>query len=221
VPFHIVTGDELKEYLSDPQFFYRATPIVAQKFINDYELVLKIDADSIITGNLDYVFDTKDYDVGTVINWNRIDPKTYGYVQGWGIAPAEYMNCGFVAMRSEKFIKHWKELCFSPQFDRMQYREQDLLNAMIYFGNYNVRCFDHGDGPANMHAWWGLIAKGEWLRAKMDGDKVIIPKGDDNFPSKNVELKVIHMAGGDRPNKMNYQTLFSDEVTERLDYLVK
>lgn len=221
VPFHVVQGDELKEYLEDPNFFYRATPIVAEKYIQDYELVLKIDADSIITGDLTYVFETKDYDVGTVINWNRVDPKLYGLVQGWGIAPPEYMNCGFVAMRSEQFIKHWKNICFSPQFERLQYREQDLLNILIYYGNYNVRCFDHGDGPANMHAWWGLIAKGEWIRAELRGDEIIIPKGEDNFPNRDMELKVIHFAGGNSGVKGNYKTMFSDEVVERLDYLVK
>ena len=101
-------------------------------------------------------------------------------------------------MRSEAFIKHWKNLCFSPQFDRMQYREQDLLNILCYYGNYNVRCFDLGDGPAKMSAWWGLLAKGEWLRAEMRGDEIVIPKGfgDTPFPNKDMTLKVIHFAGG-------------------------
>ena len=98
VPFHIVTGDELAEYTkADPKFFYRATPIIANKYIKEYDLVLKIDADSIVTGSLDYVFNTKDYDIGTVMNWNRVDPQKYGAVGGWGIHPTDYFNCGFVS----------------------------------------------------------------------------------------------------------------------------
>jgi len=221
VPFKVITGDELKGELKiDPHFFYRATPIIAQRYIKEYELVLKIDADSIITGSLDYVLNTKDYDVGTVMNWNRVDPKTYGVVQGWGILPVEYMNCGFVAMRSEEFVKQWKNLCFTPQFDRMQYREQDLLNALIYFGNWNVRCFDHGDKVAGMSAWWGLIAKGELSRAELQGDKIIIPKADDNFPKADVELKVIHAAGGSKANKMNYRTWVNEKVADKIEQLV-
>lgn len=219
VPFEIYSGDELKANLQyDQHFFYRATPILAEKYIKDYELVVKIDADSIITGPLDYVFTTKDYDIGTVLNWNRVDPQNYGIVQGWGIDPVEYFNCGFVAMRSEKFIHHWNVVCFSPQFERLQYREQDLLNILCYYGNYNVRCFDHGDGPANMHAWWGLIAKGEWLRATVKNGKIVIPQGKDNFPKRDLELKVIHLAGGH--HKPSYKTLFQEDVIKKIDELV-
>lgn len=222
IDYHLVTGDELNAYLKDdPHFFYRATPIIAEKFINDYELVLKMDCDQIVAGNLDYIFDTKDYDVGTVINWNRIDPQTYGLVGGWGITPVEYMNCGLVAMRSKEFIKQWKKLCFSPQFDRLQYKEQDLLNALIYFGNFNVRCFDHGDGVAKMSAWWGVISKGEWNKAILKGEKIVVPATGDNFPKNDVELKVLHWAGGnDNPEKMNYRTKFSEDIIKRLDFLV-
>lgn len=222
VDYHLVEGDELATHLRvDPQFFYRATPIIAEKYIKDYELVLKIDADSIITGSLDAVFNTVDYDIGTVINWNRVDPQQYGYVQGWGIQPPEYFNCGFVAMRSEAFIRHWKALCFSPQFDRMQYREQDLLNVLCYYGNYNVRCFDHPNSP-ELGYWYGLISKGEWNRAILKNDAIIVPKGegDTPFPDRDMELKVLHFAGGAGATKMNYKIFFSDDVSERLDRLV-
>lgn len=220
-------GVEVKDltlYLKDdPAFFYRQKPVIAEEYIKKYELVLGLDADQIITGNLDYILNTKDYDVGTVINWNRVDPAMYGYVQGWGINPIEYMNCGLVAMRSEAFVHHWKVLCFNNQFDRLQYKEQDLLNILIYYGNYNVRCFDHGDGIAKYNAWHGLIAKGELLRAELRGDEIIIPKGegDKPFPDQDQVLKVIHAAGGSKVNKMNYKTWVNDAVSERIDYLVK
>lgn len=213
---------DLTPYLAnDPQFFYRQKPVIGEELIKAYDLVLGLDCDQIITGDLGYILDTKDYDVGTVINWNKVDPKQYGYVQGWGILPPEYYNCGLVAMRSEKFIHHWKVLCFSQQFDRLQYREQDLLNILCYYGNYNVRCFDHGDGIAKYHAWHGLIAKSEWNKAILTPEKkIVIPDSPDKFPDKPTELKVIHFAGGSGAQKMNYHTYFTDEVSERLDYLV-
>ena len=220
IPFQIVTGEVLDGYIkNDPHFFYRATPILGEIYLKEYELVVKIDADSIVLGDLSYIWETKDYDVGTVINWNRVDPATYGYVQGWGIMPAEYMNCGLVAMRNEKFVHEWKNLCFTPQFDRMQYKEQDLLNAIIYFGNWNVRCFDHADKIAGMIAWWGLISKGEWRRAELRGKKIVVPKGlgDTPFPPDEMELKIIHAGGGNQPNKMNYHTWFSEDIVRRID----
>src|SRR5260221_2251687 len=44
--------EDLTPYLADPAFFYRATPMLAEKYLEDYECVLKIDADSIILGDL-------------------------------------------------------------------------------------------------------------------------------------------------------------------------
>ena len=74
---------DLGAYLVDTMFFYRATPIIAEKLLDEYELVIKIDADSLILGDLSPVFEAKDYDVATVINWNRFDEKFYphGYVE--------------------------------------------------------------------------------------------------------------------------------------------
>lgn len=223
IEFRIITGDDLRKRVeADPHFFYRATPIVAEELFKEgYTLVLKIDADSIITGSLDYVFNTQGYDAGTVVNWNRVDPVTYGFVEGWGIQPPEYMNAGFIALRSQKFTHHWRVICESEQFMRLQYREQDLLNILIYYGNYNVRCFDVGDPVVDHYGWYGLIAKGEWPKAVMKNGKVIIPQGPDNFPPHDMDLKVIHWAGGQGSKKMNYRIAFTEEVANYIDTLIK
>lgn len=220
-------GVEVKDvtpFLDDPAFWYRQKPILAEQFMDDYEVVLGMDADQLVVGSLDYIFTTKDYDIGTVINGNRVDPQFYGVVQFQGVHPMEYFNCGLVAMRSKKFVHDWKVLCYTPQFDRSQYREQDLLNAMCYYGNWNVRCFDYGDGPAKYFAWHGLIAKGELPRAILKGTDIVIPKGegDSPFPPTDITLKVIHTGGGNMPNKLAYQGWFSDQkIVERIDALVK
>lgn len=225
LPLYEVKGEELQSYLkADPAFFYRQKPIVAEKLIKEYDLVIGMDCDQIATGDLSYIWKTKDYDVGTVLNWNRVDPEQYGLVAGWGILPIDYFNCGLVAMRSEAFIKNWVNVCLSPLFDRLQFREQDILNGVCYFGNYNVRCFDHGDGVAKMASWWGLIGKGEYSRAKMVNKEIIIPKGEGEtpFPTQDTSIKLIHFAGGqDNPQKGNYRTMFPEEVVDYLDTLVK
>ena len=207
----------------DPNFFYRQKPVVMEAYIDQYDLIVGLDADQIILGSLDYILKTQGYDVGTVINWNRVDPQVYGYVQFQGIMPVEYFNCGLVAVRSKKFVHHWKVLCFSPQFGRLQYKEQDLLNVLCYYGNYNVRCFDIPDGVAKYSAWHGLISKGELLTAELKGSDIIIPKGqgDTPFPPEAMLLKVIHAGGGNQPNKMNFRTWFSNEkIIERIAYLI-
>lgn len=222
IPKDVILKD-LSKYMVDQMFFYRATPIIAEPLLDEYELVLKVDADSLILGDLSYVLETKDYDVGTVINWNRFDPQYYPLVQGWGIFPAEYFNCGFVALRSKKFAHDWKMLCFTPQFDRMQYKEQDLLNALCYFGNYNVRCFDIGNPKLDINAWYGIIGKGEWNRAILKDGKILIPKGfgETPFPPSNIEIKVAHMGGGNGAPKDNWAAFFSPEVMVKIDELIK
>lgn len=220
-----VTVVDLVPYLKDQQFFYRATPIIAEPLLDDYELALKLDADQIILGDLSYILDTKDYDVGTVINGNRVDWQYYGWVElaRIGISPIEYFNCGLVALRSKKFTHTWLVNCYTPQFDRMQYKEQDILNIMCYFGNWNVRCFDHHDGVKNYNAWHGIIGKGEWQRATLVDKKIIVPKGlgDTPYPPADMEIKVAHLAGGKGAPKDNWGAYFPPEVMPRINELVK
>ena len=224
LPLVEIIGEELQNHLKvDPMFFYRQKPIIAEKLIKEYECVIGMDVDQIVVGDLSYLWKgAKDYDVGTVINYNRADAQNYPLVAGWGIFPVEYFNCGLVAMRSEAFVKDWKNKCFSPQFDRMQYKEQDILNALCYFGNYNVRCFDHLDTTGGNNSWWGIFSKGELSRAKLVNGEMIIPQGEGPtpFPPKEVSLKVLHWGGGNDPQKGNYRIMCNQEIVEHLDKLV-
>lgn len=220
-----VTVEDLTPYLEDPFFFYRATPILAEPLLATYELVIKLDADQLILGDLSYIVETKDYDIGTVLNANRFDPQYFGWVElsRIGIMPIEYFNCGLVAMRSQKFVHTWLVDCFSPQFDRMQYKEQDILNILCYFANYNIRCFDHGDGVKKYNAWHGLIAKGETPTAVLRGKEIVIPKGkgDTPYPPVDMSLKILHLGGGNGAPKDNWASHFSPEVMTRIEEIIR
>lgn len=222
LPEGVRTAD-LTPYLDDPMFWYRQKPILSEPLLDDYECVIGMDSDQLVLGDISYIWKTQGYDVATVINWNRIDPNFYGFVElgRIGIAPMDYFNCGLVALRSKRFAHVWKVNCFYPQFERMQYREQDILNVMCYFGNFNVRCLDHQDTIGGMNAWWGLIAKGELNRAILKGEEIIVPKGegDTPFPPVDTTLKVVHSGGG--LVKQAWGTLFSPEVMVRINELIK
>lgn len=225
--FHKFHPDiEVKIYgakdVGEQKNYYRATPLFAKELIKDYDLVLKLDSDQIITGNLDYLFE-EEYDVGTVINFNRVDTKTYGIVTVFNIPPQQYMNCGLVAMRSEKFIKHWWRLCTAPVFDTLQYREQDLLNLIIHYGDYQVECFDYPNKTKGYSAWHGLISKGEYSKMIMRDGKLVLPKSEDRYPEQEKEIKVLHSAGGGHEKKIgdSYRVYFNDEVIKYIDGLIK
>jgi len=105
----------------------------------------------------------------------------------------------------------------------VQYKEQDILNVMCYYGNWNVRCFDQGDGVAKYYAWHGLIGKQEWARAILKDGKVIVPQGfgDTPFPPEDMEIKVVHLGGGSGAPKDNWSAYFSAEVMQYINELKK
>lgn len=216
-----IYGDkEIAKYKEKyPNFFYMATPIIANELLQKYDTVVKLDADQIITGDLDFVLTSEGWDVGTVYNGNPTDFKTYGPITIQGVDPSEYFNAGFVALRNKEFVQHWLDLCNSRYFGRLQYREQDLLNIMCHYGEYKVKCFDDYDPFYNYRAWHGLRSKGEWLRVELKDNKLILPASENNYPDQDTEIKVLHWAGGNLPNKMNYRLFFNEEVIERLNYL--
>ncbi len=214
----IVAGEELDKRLKDdPAFFYRATPIIASElFAKGFETVIKADADQLILGDLNHILDSTGYDVGTVLNFNRGDFNKYGPIQVAGIYNTEYYNCGFVVMKNPKFAESWKRLCFSNHFERYQYREQDLLNFMCFYGEWKVKCFDNFEEGYN--AWHGLLSKNEGMRMKLVDNKIILPAGEE-YPTKDVETKLYHWAGEGKA-KMNYRICFPEKIQDFITKLI-
>ncbi len=214
IPLEVIGGEVLADALKrDPAFFYRATPVIASQLIKEYETVIKIDADSIVTGRLNKAWEG-DFDVKVVLNSNPREFKKYP-VSVWDINPVhEYVNAGFVSMKSEEFIEHWHKLCYSNHFNNYQMREQDLLNILVHYGNYKSELLDNTDG------FYGLASKGYWPQVVLKKDKLILPANDE-WNKVDKIIKVIHVAGGNTPNKMNFNTSFKEEVVTWLNKLTK
>ena len=210
LPLKLIGPGELAR-ISDPMKFYRMTPMIAKDLLDDYETVIKLDADQIITGKLNHVWEQADYDVACVQNSNPREFKSYP-VSVWDINPLLYLNCGFVAMRNKKFVDHWWDLCTSDHFNNYQMREQDLLNIMCFYGDYKVRLLDMSK------CWHGLISKGFWNLIELRGDKLILPKNEQWPRDEDKEIVCIHIAGGN-VNKDNLGIYFRPEVLRRLTWL--
>lgn len=208
------------EETHDSQIFMRAKPYFACQFFDKgYELVIGADVDQIITGNLDRIL-LGDYEVGTVLNINRVDPTMYGLVSVGTINPEKYYNAGFVAMTSAKFARHWNKLCHSEHYPKFQYREQDLLNIICHYGEYQVTCFDEYDATIDYAAWHGLICKGEGMKMVMRDGELILPAQLDGYPKGEKKIKILHNAGGqnEKPIQEAYRTQFNEDV---ITYLTK
>jgi hypothetical protein len=215
----------LTPFLEDEMFFYRQKPILMEPLLDQYDLVVGFDADQLVLGDLNAILEANDYDVGTVINYNRFDEKYFPLVEigRIGIPPIGYYNCGTVAIRSKKFCHEWVINCFSQEFNYCQYKEQDILNIMTHFGNFNVRCFDMANGPEVKLNWFGIISKGELPRAEIKDDTVMVPKGFGStpYPPADVQLRIVHMGGGAGSKKDNWSTFFSSEVMEHINKLIR
>ena len=213
----ILIDEEKVNQLGDPHFYYRATPIIAKALFKDYDAVCKLDADQIILGNLDHIWEG-DYDVAVVKNSNPKDDAAYP-VRLLDIDPLSYANCGLVVMKDKVFVDHWLKLCMSGHFGNFQYREQDLLNIMLFYcseqfgGPYKVKWLDDGD------KWHGMVYKRYEPNVILKGKKLLLPKSE--WPKDDKEIVMWHAGGGNTPNKMNYRQKFSSEVSKYIDTLVK
>src|SRR3990167_9252877 len=67
-------GETEIKALNDVFFFYRATPAIGRELLKEYDTVIKIDADSIITADLTHTWEGE-FNVGVVQNSNPKEAK--------------------------------------------------------------------------------------------------------------------------------------------------
>ena len=216
LPLVVIGPEELKQRTVDPLFFYRATPIIASELINQgYKTVIKIDADSIVCDDLSESWSNRAVDASVVLNSNPREWKSYPYTI-WDILPFQYLNCGYVVMRSKRFVENWKALCLGQHFPVYQMREQDMLNIISQYGDYLVDLMDaHG-------SLWGLSSKGYWQDMVLKKNELWLDPQPDGYPRASCKVKIIHWGGGNTdPQKMNYRTKFREDVVKWLDKLTK
>jgi hypothetical protein len=215
IPFIIYGDKEIDEtQISRPTVFYLSTPYFARKLIKEYDQVVKIDADSIVTAPLEILESPEDFDVGVVYNWTR--DKISETIKVWDVLPQGYFNNGFVIFRSAELIEHIWKLCNEKFFSNYQFREQDMLNIVVYYGNYKVKPIDVGP------SWYGLRSKSEWIKAIMKDGLIVVPKAPDLFPEHDKVLRVLHWAGGTTTDvKLNYRAFFNEEVSDYIETLIK
>ena len=221
IPLHILTLKEVRESYPAPYYdhAFRITPLTMQKLIKDYDCLVRLDADQIITGNLEHVTEG-DFDVAVVNNSSPRDYKTHLMATGqkltlYDIDPLKYVNCGFVVVKLKRFVEHWWKLINTPFFNNYQFREQDMLNMLVHYFPYKVKYLD------DSNKWHGLKGKGYWSQIEKRGGKLILPKNDEWPTDEDKEITAIHFAGGAGPKFSLIRTKFQEEVADYLLSLIK
>lgn len=204
----VIFGEEDIKTVPYSEPYYRNKAFFGKQLAEKYDLVVNIDADSIVVDSLSDLFDAP-YDVGSVLN-NAItipDPLQRQIVGLDRTNPMFYVNAGLVASRSKRFWNWWDDLNQRHFFGQYQMREQDTLNMIFFYGDLHCVNFDNSPDV------FGLWLNGYWPQAVLEDGKIILP--EDVLKAKKT-FKVLHWAGGASAAKMNYRTRFSEEVAERI-----
>jgi hypothetical protein len=105
--------------------WYNAKPYIAEMFFNDYDLVVNMDADHVVTGRMSEIFDNVDYDVAGPWNFNDYENASFD-----NITEEMYIQGGMIASTSKDFWWKWQEM--NRDARKYKRRENDVMNLVIY-----------------------------------------------------------------------------------------
>jgi len=177
--------------------WYQCKPYFAELLMNDYDLVVNIDADTVICGRLSEVFDKVDYEVGAAWNFNDYENSSF-----LNITEEMYLQAGMVASTSKEFWLKWQE----ANKEAMEYlrKENDTLNLVVYneMPELKLKIFDKAKD------YYGCKSLGRELEFRMEGDKLMC---------RGEQVLAYHFARGGTFPKLDFDNMpLVDEVKEFL-----
>lgn len=204
--------------------WYTFDPLIAEYYVNEYELIVHIDADSIITGHLDELL-LGDFDLAGVRNNNDKGLTTnIGRLMGSPVHPldeATYsLNAGLIASTSKIFWEELKEVNRKKEPitpGTGSFGEQDSFNEIFYSGRYKTKILD----PVGSNVYYGVSQQicdygspieSAWKRLYMQNGELY---------SDGKKVKVIHNAAGHYVPKLQYQNWVNDPVRKFLDTITR
>lgn len=159
--------------------------------LQDYDIVIYLDADTVVTSRLDE-FLAGDYDVAGSLNLDITDQI--------GSMGDKFLNAGVGACTSIQFCEEWTDLMYRPTAGRSN---QQYFNELAYSGRYRLKIVDEKDVYYNERSrpFWKNIVRN-------NGDLLVNDR----------KIKVLHWAGGvSRMEDKLSSKDFSPEVREFLN----
>ena len=185
-------------------------PFVTYQLIDDYDMVVHFDADSMVVGKLDELLNESNLEFDIIGVRNNNDYNRAGkdhYITNPGLDPQKYLNAGLVAVTNKLFLEDWMKRNIAYGND-MPFQEQSVLNEIA--SNWKTKIIDPIEsnvhyGTSNLYGerthWdsWGSI--------KIINNELIL---------NNKKVKVLHHAGGHHTiNKLDFN-LFNNEIKQYL-----
>lgn len=178
--------------------WYQAKPHFASLLWDDYDLICNIDADTVITGRLERVFDDTDYDVAMPWNYNQYENASFE-----NITEEMYLQAGMVASTSKAFWNGW-QLINESAMDYVR-KENDTVNLLIYndMKHLKLRILDK---------------KSEYYGCRSLGIEPKFYIEDDKLMCEGEQVRAYHFARGPVFPKLDFDTMaFKDDVKKWLN----
>ena len=195
-------------------------PILCSPLAEEYDLVVHLDADSIVTGTLDDIL-AADFDIAGVRNNNDkglagATGSTFGnHIKGID-ARWQYLNAGLIASTSKAF---WAEFLYNNEHyaNNTSFGEQDVWNDIFWSRKYLAKLLD--DKDAKVH--YGISSQCVEPGQRVEQSWADMYLKDDKLYFRDKVVKVMHNAGGFGLPKLQYQTWVKPDVKEFLDEITK
>jgi lipopolysaccharide biosynthesis glycosyltransferase len=167
--------DPQKKFMGGAVNWLNAKPMFAKLLTDKYDLVVNIDADSVVLGRLDELLEG-DYHVGSVLNVNDFENRHIG-----SVTDEMYLQAGLIASTRPEFWDIWMAESLKNNW---QYKcaENDSMNIVIYeqLKDWKLKIFDE---------------KGYWGCKLLDREKeCVIERG--KVMCRGEEVKIYHAAKG-------------------------
>lgn len=185
-------------------------PFVSYQLIDQYDMVVHFDADSMIVGKLDELLDEANLNFDIIGVRNNNDYNQAGkdnYITNPGLNPQNYLNAGLVAVTNKSFLEEWMNQNVECG-NQMPFQEQTILNQIT--PNWKSKIID----PIGSSVYYGISNlwgdKTHWDSWKM------INIINNELILNNKKVKVLHHGGGHGAQKLDFN-LFSEETKQYLE----
>lgn len=189
--------------------FYNCKAYFAKLLYHEYDLVVNIDADHLILGELKSILQG-DYDVACPANYNVFSNASLKIISTGNqtttfVSDLNYFQGGLIASTSKHFWDAY-DYASMKHSHSLHYKENDVLNLILTLCNFKVKYLD---GDANFksnefHSYYGCASLGQEHLAVVDNGQIKIN-------GKPVIAYHFARAG---INKPPVGSLFKKEVTE-------
>ena len=197
-------------------------PPCAFPFVDDYDMVVQIDGDCVITGPLTELFES-DEDVIGVRNNNSFNKASKGpdgititHLTPWGdgskIPIQGFVNAGLVAVNRKEFWEEWHWVNQNAERVKREMDpyhhglgdEQDTLNQLFHFKKkYTSKVIDAMGTNVSYglsNTWGEETHWDSWKDLYVENDCLYL---DDPVDGAKMKVKVLHQAGGSAAAELN------------------